>query len=180
VKHKLALLKAQLGLPGMAGLALLACVAVFQGVAVGPQETEQAEMEQRLSRNERKAGGGKGAGVDSARLEAFYNHFRGDAGKDEWLAKLHAIAGQSGVELRSADYRLQATGTRIERYEIVLPVSAGYGQLRAFLKGALEQIPVLSLDQVSLRKDKPSDKAGDGRLQAEVRMTLHLLKGGTG
>jgi hypothetical protein len=166
-------LRALLGLPGLAGLALLACVVAFQGLAVTPLESEEtklrAELEQRLARSGLK--GGRGAD-NGARLQAFYAHFKGDTGKDEWLAKLHAIAAQSGVELRSADYRLQATGTRIERYEIVLPVSAGYAQLRAFLKNALEQIPVLSLDQVSLR----NEKVADGRLHAEVRMTLHLLR----
>ena len=167
-------LRALLGLPGLAGLALLACVVAFQGLALTPLESRHAELEQRLARSAARGDAGKGGAADTgARLQAFYAHFRGETGKDEWLAKLHAIAAQSGVELRSADYRLQATGTRIERYEMVLPVSAGYAQLRAFLKTALEQIPILSLDQVSLKKER----VGEGKLQAELRMTLHLLKG---
>lgn len=176
--RQLELLKAQLGLPGIAGVALIALVIALQALAVAPMEREQAELEQRLARAARKADAGSPGADKAAQLQAFYGRFRDGAGKDEWVAKLHAIAARSGVDLKSADYRLQATGTRIERYEIVLPVSAGYAQLRAFLKNALKEIPVLSLDQVNLKREK----AIEGRLQAEVRMTLHLLKpqGGSG
>jgi hypothetical protein len=55
------------------------------------------------------------------------------------------------------------------RYEIMLPVSGSYPQIRDFLKRALTEIPVLSLDSISVKR---SDQA----LQAEMRLTLHLVK----
>ena len=58
------------------------------------------------------------------------------------------------------------------RYEITLPLTGSYSQIRSFLKNALAEIPVLSLDQVNLKKDRP----GDGPVNADVRMTLHLLQ----
>jgi hypothetical protein len=74
--------------------------------------------------------------------------------------------------MRSATYRTQPAGARLERYEIVLPVSGSYPQIRDFLKRALADIPVLSLDQVSLRRESRNDS----RVRAELRLALHRVK----
>jgi hypothetical protein len=58
------------------------------------------------------------------------------------------------------------------RYEIVLPVAGTYPQIRDFLRRSLEEIPVLSLDQLSVKRERRSDAA----VQAELRMTLHMVK----
>ncbi|MNC99262.1 hypothetical protein D3C83_174870 [compost metagenome] len=76
------------------------------------------------------------------------------------------------MELRSAAYRTQAAGARLERYEIVLPVSGSYAQVRDFLKRALVEIPVLSLDQVSLKRESRND----ARVQAELRLAIHRMR----
>ena len=60
----------------------------------------------------------------------------------------------------------------IERYEVALPLRGNYARIRAFLENALIEIPVLSLDHVSFRRKSP----GDGAVEAEVRLTLHLHK----
>ena len=57
------------------------------------------------------------------------------------------------------------------RYEIVLPVTGSYTQIRDFLKRSLAEIPVLSIDPVSLKKEEPK-----GALHAELRLTLHMVK----
>ena len=57
------------------------------------------------------------------------------------------------------------------RYEIVLPVSGSYGQIRDFLKRARAEIPVMSVDQLTLKRDERK-----GAIQAEMRLTLHMVK----
>jgi hypothetical protein len=74
--------------------------------------------------------------------------------------------------MRTATYRMQPTEGRIVRYEIVLPVAGSYGQIRDFLKRAALEIPVLSIDQVTLKKEEKKGAA----LQAEMRLTLHMVK----
>ena len=95
-----------------------------------------------------------------------------DEAATDWLARLNAIGARSGVQIRSADYRMQKTGTRLERYEVVLPLTGSYPQIRAFLGQALAEIPVLSLDQVTIKRER----AQGGAVQAEARMTLHLAR----
>ena len=52
-----------------------------------------------------------------------------------------ASARATGVELQSASYRTPDAGGRIERYEIVLPVTGSYAQMRDFLKRAQRRDP---------------------------------------
>ncbi len=54
----------------------------------------------------------------------------------------------------------------------MLPVAGSYPQLREFLKRALVEIPVLSLDQLTLKRESRDD----GAVRAELKMTLHLVK----
>ena len=44
------------------------------------------------------------------------------------------------------------------RYEIVLPASGSYGQIRDFLKRSVAEIPVLSVDQVTLKKEEKNER----------------------
>ena len=88
----------------------------------------------------------------------------------DWLAKLHGIGLATGVQLKSASYRtLPVEGSRIVRYEIVLPAAGSYGQLRDFLKRALAEIPVMSLDSLALKRT-------DQAIQAEMRLTFHMVQ----
>ena len=70
------------------------------------------------------------------------------------------------------DLQRREAGGRIQRYEIVLPVAGSYTQLRDFLKRATAEIPVLSVDQMSVKRESRNDSA----LQAELRLTLHMVQ----
>ena len=78
----------------------------------------------------------------------------------------------AGLEMRTADYRLAATDGRLARYEITLPLTGTYAQLRSFFAEALDQNPVLSLDQLNLRRKRVNDTV----IEAEASLTLHLLR----
>jgi hypothetical protein len=158
----------------MLALALLGAATLFLLGVLRPLEERGRMLDARLAQAERRSGepaSARPAGA-AAKLAAFYAFFDKGEQPAEWLGRLHQIAARSGVELRSADYRMQRAAGRLERYEITLPVSATYPQLRAFLRGTLAEIPVLSLDQVAIKRQR----ASDGQVQAEVRVTLHMVK----
>jgi Tfp pilus assembly protein PilO len=101
-----------------------------------------------------------------------YEFLKKDEETTDWLAKLHGIGAATGVQLKSATYRTQSTDARIVRYEIALPVTGSYGQIRDFLKRSLAEIPVLSVDQLTLKRE-----SGNGSLiHADLRLTLHMVK----
>ena len=160
-------LKRDLGPLGLAAFALLAAAGVFFTLAVQPLQERSRALQSALERTERAAP------ADAAgRLDQLYAYLQRSEERTDWLAKLHAIGRATGVQTRSATYRTHAAGERLERYEIVLPVSGTYSQIRDFMKRALAEIPVLSLDQMSLKREKRSQE----RVQAELRLTLHGVK----
>ena len=161
----------ELGTTGLVAVLLFAAAALFFFLAVKPLESRTAALEDELARAESLAGGGRGAS-GGARLATFYRYFETGESATDWLARLNAIGARAGVRIPSADYRLQKTGTRLERYEVVLPLTGSYPQIRAFLAQALVEIPVLSLDQITIKKER----AQGGTVQAEARMTLHLSR----
>ena len=55
---------------------------------------------------------------------------------------------------------------------VVVPLTGSYTQMRDFLKRSLAEIPVLSLDQISLKRENRRE----GTVQAELRLTLHMVK----
>lgn len=161
----------ELGVTGLVALVLFGLAALFFFLAVKPLESRNALVEGELARAERHAPGGR-APAAGARLATFYRYFETGEAATDWLARLNAIGASSGVQIRSADYRLQKTGTRLERYEIVLPLSGSYPQIRTFLATALAEIPVLSLDQVTIKKERTQG----GAVEAEAKLTLHLTR----
>lgn len=167
---KLQKLRGMLGVTGLAAVALFAGAALFLVLVLRPLEVRNDLLQDELARSERQAQPGRASA--GARLAAFYRYFETGETATDWLARLNAIGASTGVQVRSAEYRMQKTGTRIERYEMVLPLTGSYPQIRAFLRTALAEIPVLSLDQVTLRRER----AQDGAVQAEARMTFHLAR----
>ncbi len=166
----------ELGALGLASLGLLAGATLFFFLALKPLEARNELLQQRLADSTRTnaVSGARPAPASqtAAKLAALYEFLETKEQKSDLLAKLHATGAAAGVEVRAADYKLHKTGVRIERYEIALPVTGSYAQIRTFLGNALAGIPALSLDQVSFRKQRPED----AQVQADVRFTLHLVR----
>jgi Tfp pilus assembly protein PilO len=159
-----------LGTAGLTALALLAAAALFHFAALQPLELRNEALKERLAREARPAAAAPASAADQ--LGAVYAFLERDEQTTDWLAKLHAIGAATGVQLSSASYRAQQAEGRIVRYEIVLPLAGSYGQIRDFLRRSAEEIPVMSIDQLSLKRENRNDPA----LQAELRLTLHRTK----
>lgn len=164
-----------LGPVGSMACVLLASAVIFLVLVVKPLEARNEQLEQRLTGSVRR--GSPSPNLDSEnhntarKLAAFYRFVESKESTADKLVTLYTAGAAAGVELRSAEYRLQRTDARIERYEITLPISGNYVQIRTFLENTLVQIPALSLDQLSFRRQH----ANDAMVQAEVRLTLHRM-----
>jgi hypothetical protein len=168
VKALLVRIKDQLGPLGLCALGALCACAVFVLFVVQPLEQRSAQLEDQLSGKARLL---KTVG-QPARLGSFYGFFDRDERLEDWLAKLYATATAAGLEFRNAEYRLVESRQRLQRYQITLPMSGSYVQVRTFLEAALIEIPVMSIDQVTFRRKQ----VGDTRVEVEAVMSLHLLR----
>ncbi len=174
LKEQLQRVRRDLGVTGQLALVVLALGGAFYKVAVEPLQDRAARLQTELERQAEPAAQRGGAGTVADKLDTFYAYLSHDEATTDWLAKLYAIGQATGVELRSASYRMQATpgAPRLERYEISVPVSGSYAQMREFLKRSLEEIPVLSLDKMALKRESRND----GTVQADLKLTLHMVK----
>ena len=169
MKRHLLRVREELGLTGLASLVLLAAAFLFFTFALEPLQEKSVLLQAELAQDARKAPSQSASAGE--RIGAFYRFLDKPEATTDWLAKLYGVGEATGVRLQSASYKAQPGG-RLARTEILLPVSGSYPQIREFLKRALAEVPVLSLDQMTLRRDSRND----GVLQAELRFTLHEVK----
>ena len=170
ITEQLYRLRDELGAMGMAAIALFVAAGVFMTLVLQPLKEKNRLLAAKADMVDNRAAPAASAG---AKLAAVYDYLRKPEQTTDWLAKLYAIGHSTGVELSQASYKSQtAPGGKLERYEIVLPLTGSYTQMREFLKRALAEIPVLSLDQISLKRENRRD----GAVQAELRLTLHMVK----
>jgi hypothetical protein len=165
--QKLVDLRHDLGTTGLMALLLLACALAFTALFVQPLQEKNRKLQSALARVQP----GAPAGNAAEKLGELYQYLGKNEATTDWLARLYAIGKATGVDLNSASYRSEQAG-RFERYQIVLPLTGSYAQMRDFLKRALTEIPVLSLDQITLKRESRRDDA----VQAELRLTLHMVK----
>ena len=163
-------LRDELGTAGVAALALLVAAGAFMALVLQPMKEQNRVLEARagISRDLATV-----SGVNAAeKVASVYEYLEKPEGTTDWLAKLYAIGRATGVELQSATYKTQNAPGRLQRYEIVLPLNGSYPQMRDFLKRSLAEIPVLSLDQITLKRENRRE----GAVQAELHLTLHMVK----
>ena len=158
--------------PGaLAALVILAGVAAFHFFVITPMEKRNAVLAERLARTASRTQAAQPASAVE-KVSAVYDFLRKEEQTTDWLAKLHGIGTATGVQLKSASYRTHKTEGRILRYEIILPVAGSYPRIRDFLQRAAAEIPVMSIDQLTLKRESRTD----GVLQAELRITLHMVQ----
>ncbi|MGH7603989.1 MAG: hypothetical protein ACRENK_08320 [Gemmatimonadaceae bacterium] len=156
---------------GLAALAVVLATVIFQATALNPLESELRLLATAAHRIQDPSAHIR-ASTPAVQMAAFYRFFDQPVAAYERLAQIYGIARAVGVEMPSADYQVLPTGTRLVRYQIKLPIIATYGQARAFMANALNDIPILSLDQANFRRVR----ANDPRLEVDIVMTLHLLE----
>lgn len=169
--EKVLRLRHELGGLGLAALALLAAAAAFHFLLLEPLQAKNEALKERVSRQAPRSDADM-PGTTADKVAAVYAYLQKDEETTDWLAKLHGIGTATGVQLKSASYRSHKTEGRIVRYEVVLPLAGSYPQIRDFLQRSLAEIPVMSLDQLTLKRESRND----GAVQAELRMTLHMVK----
>ena len=169
ISERLCRVRDELGTTGMAAIVLFVGAALFMSLVLQPLKEKNRVLAAKAEMVDNRAAPVANPGE---KLAAVYDYLRKPEQTTDWLAKLYAIGKATGVELAQASYKTQSASGKLERYEIVVPLAGSYTQMREFLKRALAEIPVLSLDQISLKRENRRE----GTVQAELRLTLHMVK----
>jgi hypothetical protein len=160
------------------GVALVAITLLVHHALVRPlAERVQAQQAERAGGREQRVERLDDALARTAsptsQLAAFHAHFTHDPPLSERLVRLHGIAAELGLELEQAEYRLtQAPDSRLDRYQMVLPLQAPYPQVRAFVGAALREMPTLSLDAIRLQRPD----VAEGTARTQITFTFFVAR----
>lgn len=90
------------------------------------------------------------------------------------LRRLFDAAAQAGLYLDRGEYRLmEVREAHLRRYQLSLPVTGSYPEIRAFVARALNADPALALSAIQLRRDRIESPD----LEALLNFTLYLEAG---
>ena len=169
---------ARLGVAGKAGLSLfVVSIIIFIGVVL-PQEKEIKVLKQRVetikSRSplqmNGKPGTGRKIGGDQA-LKIFYDFFPRIDSSPFWIGELVRVAKMHKVEMNSSEYHLNlGEGSRLARYEMVLPVHGTYPQIRAFISDALKSVPAMAISGINIKRRGVKSN----QLEVGLKVNLYL------
>ena len=107
------------------------------------------------------------------RVAAFYAYLPAHDTIPDLLKQLVDVATSNGVVLAKADYKAQAEdGAAFMRYQITLPIKADYANVQAFIVGALRDMPALTLDSVTFKREQ----IDTGEVEARVHFNLLVRK----
>lgn len=106
-------------------------------------------------------------------MAAFYDYLPQHDSIPDQLKTLLDVADKSGVTLLQAEYKAQPEmHADFLRYRIVLPVRADYAQAQAFMLKSLQEIPALTLESVSFKRDRIEA----GEVEARIHYALLVRK----
>ena len=190
----LARLAKKLGLFGLLGLAVLLACSVFYVANFLPlnQQVKSLENQLALSKNVSPASNftanNKQARIADLKqlniqnsqatqqdIERFYALFPEGVTLPKWLNTIAQTALKQGLKLNRGDYRLTAQQInkqytnkgkkgQFSRYEIVLPVTGRYIQIRLFIRDVMRQIPALALSDLQIKRQSSTSPTVDARL----------------
>jgi hypothetical protein len=102
-----------------------------------------------------------------------------DPGKtNDVIRRVFELARANNVTITQSDYRrisnrdnaqnAQATQIELSQFQIALPVKGNYAQLKRFCLGLLAEMPALSIDQLTFKRDAPNSN----QVNAQLLLTL--------
>lgn len=164
------------GWAGMLGLAILLGSPIFYATTVLPMQeqvatlkAEQVQLRREITKNLHRET--QPAPTREMQLKAFYEQLPSLNRSDEWMAKIYAAAERQHIVLASGAYKLTGAETgNIQRYQITLPIRGSHVQIRRFLTDILTEVPALSLDDVSFKRETIDLTA----VNAVIKLTLFL------
>lgn len=86
------------------------------------------------------------------------------------ISTLLQAASASGLTTDKVDYTQLTLASAIVQYHINLPAQGSYKQIRQFINQALNALPSLALDEVSLRREDVASET----LDAQIQFTLYV------
>ena len=100
-------------------------------------------------------------------MTKFYARFPNGASLPKWLSLINETALKQGLLLNRGDYKLtqiKSSPSQLSRYEIMLPVTGKYSQIRQYVAQVLYEIPALALSEMQIKRENTLAPTVEARL----------------
>ncbi len=164
-----------LRLPGILGIGLLAmCAAVYLSTLQPAERRLRETRQSTLSLREQIKRAGPGLNDQrpaTEQLAQFDRIVPSEKKLPDLLGKIFAAAQAQGLVLEQGEYKVSRDkDDPLMRYEITLPVKGEYPQIRRFLSGVTEDVPIAGLEQIQFERQK----VGTPTLDSKIKLVLYL------
>ena len=89
------------------------------------------------------------------------------------ISEMLSVATDNGLVVSKVEYEQPLTVSPLIQYQIKLPLTGNYLQIRQFINQVLNTLPSIALTDISLKRE---DIASD-MIDAQIQFTLYLQKG---
>ena len=171
----------KLGLFGLLGLAITLGCGLFYASKIIPindqileynESIQQAKLNNAEQKNLSIPLNNVPQQITNDDITKFYARFPDGASLPKWLSLISESAVKQGLLLNRGDYKLtqikstpiKSTLGQLSRYEIVLPVTGQYSQIRQFIAQVLYQMPALALSEMQIKRENTLSPTVEARL----------------
>lgn len=94
----------------------------------------------------------------------------------EVLQRISAIASTQGMRLAQSEFQTSSEGHGgLRQVQVTLPLRATYPQLRGWIEAVLRQIPGVSIDQITLKRETVAQGQAEIRIKLSIWVAPHPL-----
>lgn len=152
---------------------LMVCLAAVHVALVIPASQERdrqqqvwAELANPLSRTVEKVDPAELAKREATELKASLLQ---PAQVNPTLRRIHALALQQGLLIEQTEFsQSMQSQDGVQRLQLVMPVRGGYLALQPYVFKLLREFPALSVDQISLKRDRVEQAQAEARLRVSL------------
>ncbi|MEZ0231597.1 MAG: type 4a pilus biogenesis protein PilO [Methylophilaceae bacterium] len=166
-----------MGWQGVIGSMCLFASLIFLLAMVIPKARNIERLAQDVAKLRKEMPQHQGRWIDrspQASLNTFYQFLPTEREATALLSVILASASDNGLVLDKADYALTRNSqAAFSRYQITMPVSGSYVQIRRFSNQVLNALPAAALNEISFKRQD----IGTEKVEAKLRFTVYLRRG---
>jgi Tfp pilus assembly protein PilO len=164
-----------LGWKGLAGLVLIIGSLSYLIIVAVPkaQQLQRLQMEMTtVKANPKQSDSNRNNSDPSDIARTFYDVLPTQTEASSKISAILRVATDNGLVINKVEYEQPLSASPLIQYQIKLPLTGSYMQIRQFINQVLNTLPSIALNDISLKRE---DIATD-LVDAQIQFTLYLQK----
>lgn len=164
-----------LGWKGLAGLLLIIGSVSYLIIVAAPkaQQLQQLQMKvDAVKANPKQNVSNRTNNAPSDITRIFYDVLPTQTEASSKISEILRVATDNGLVINKVEYEQPLSVSPLIQYQIKLPLTGNYMQIRQFINQVLNTLPSIALNDISLKRE---DIATD-LVDAQIKFTLYLQK----